>query len=483
MKSSLKSLTIKSVGWSAVERFSVQAIQFIISIILARLVTPSEFGLIAMLGIFIAIAQSFVESGFSNALIQKVDRTETDFSTVFYFNILISVVLYIIIFFSAPYISLFYHEPILELICKWMGLSLIIQGLSVVQVAKLTVLLDFKTQAKASLLAVIISGFLGIIMAYKGYGVWALLVQTLLNSFLNTIFLWVLAKWIPKLIFSWYSLKELFSFGSKLLLSGLLHTIYTNLYSLVIGRKYSSMDVGYYNQSSLSARFPSVSLMAIISRAVYPIQCNIQDDNKLLSSSFTQYLRISCYIVFPIMIGMAILSKPLIIVLLSDKWLNMSNLLSILCVAYMLIPIMVINNQILNVKGRSDYFLKSEIIKKVVGILILLVTIPFGVVYICLGMLIYNISDVLIIINFSKKVIYTSYTIQFKSILPIFLLTITMGLIVFLSLFITTNAYLQLFFGALIGITSYTYLSRIFQIKEFDFLVSSLRKIIRIKKT
>lgn len=480
MEGSLTDQTVKSVAWSAVERFSVQALQFVISIILARLVAPSEYGLIAMLSIFIAIAQSFVDSGFSNALIQKTNRTETDYSTVFYFNIAISLLVYLVLFLSAPYIASFYKEPLLELVCKWLGLGLIIQGLSVVQVAKLTVLLDFKTQAKASLIAVIISGLLGVCLAYYGYGVWALLVQSLLNSLLNTFFLWVFAKWIPKFIFSWHSLITLFSFGSKLLLSGLLHTVYINLYSLVIGRKYSAMDVGYYNQSSLTARFPSVSLMAIISRAIYPIQCKIQSENELLYSSFIQYLRMSCYIIFPIMLGMAVLAKPLILVILTDKWLPMSDLLSVLCVAYMWIPIMVLNNQILNVKGRSDYFLKSEVIKKIVGILIMLVTLPFGLTIICIGMFVYNIFDVIIIIYYSKKVINIGYFKQIKSIFPIFSLSVTMGGIVYLSLLIISNVYLQLSFGVLIGIVVYLSLSKIFHLREFNFLLFKLKKIIHL---
>ena len=474
------SQTIKSVVWSAVERFSVQAIQFVITIILARLVAPSEFGLIAMLAIFIAIAQSFVDSGFSSALVQKKNRTEIDFSTVFYFNIVISLLLYIVLFLSAPYIALYYKEPLLELICKWMGVSLIIQGLSVVQIAKLTVLLDFKTQAKASLIAVIISGLLGVCLAYYGYGVWALVIQSILNNLLNTFLLWVFAKWIPKLIFSWHSLKTLFSFGSKLLLSGLLSTIYINLYTLVIGRKYSAMDVGYYNQTSLTARFPSVSLMAIITRAIYPIQCKIQDENELLYSSFIQYLRMSCYIIFPIMIGIAVVAKPLVLVMLTDKWLPMSNLLSVLCVAYILNPIMVLNNQILNVKGRSDYFLKSEIIKKIVGILIMLVTIPFGLTIICIGILVYNIFDMIIIIYYSKKVINIGYYKQFKSVFPIFSLSVTMGGIVYLSLLIISNVYLQLFLGVLIGIMVYLSLSKLFHIKEFNFLLFKFKKIIHL---
>jgi teichuronic acid exporter len=475
MIDSITNKTVKTVVWSAVERFSVQAIQFVTSIILARLVAPSEYGLIAMLTIFIAVAQSFVDSGFSSALVQKNNRTETDFSTVFYFNIAVSLVVYFILFISAPYIALFYREPLLELVCKWMGVSLIIQGLSVVQIAKLTVLLDFKTQAKASLISVIISGLLGVCLAFYGYGIWALLIQSLVNNLLNTFFLWLFAKWVPKLIFSLHSLKTLFSFGSKLLLSGLLHTIYVNLYSLVIGRKYSAIDVGYFNQSSLVARFPSVSFMAIISRAIYPIQCEIKDENELLNTSFIQYLRVSCYFIFPIMIGVAVVAKPLILVLLTDKWLPMSDLLSILCVAYMLNPIMVLNNQILNVKGRSDYFLKSEIIKKIVGIIILLVSIPFGLTIICLGIFFYNIFDMIIIIYYSKKVIGIGYYEQFKSIFSIFSLSVIMGGFVYLSILFISNVYLQLIVGVLTGITSYLFLSKFSNIKEFNFLLLKVK--------
>ena len=317
MHNYINNQAVKSVIWSAIERFSVQAIQLILTIILARLISPAEFGLIAMLGIFMQVAQSFVDSGFSNALIQKKNRSEIDFSTVFYFNCAISIVTYIVLYISAPYIAQFYKEPILENVCKWIGVNLIIQGIAVVQVAKLTINLNFKTQAKASLVAITISGVLGVFLAYNGYGVWALVTQLLLNAFINTLLLFLFTKWKPTLEFSLSSLKSMFSFGSKLLLSGILHTIYTNMYSLVIGKKYNAIDVGYYNQSSQIARFPSVSLMAIITRALYPIQCKNQDNYQLLQRSFIKYLKMSCFLVFTIMTGIASLSEPLIIFLLS----------------------------------------------------------------------------------------------------------------------------------------------------------------------
>ncbi|MRZ57487.1 oligosaccharide flippase family protein, partial [Parabacteroides distasonis] len=226
MSDSVKHRAVKGVMWSAVERFSVQGIQFVLSIVIARLVLPSEYGLIAMLGIFLAIAQTFVDSGFSNALIQKKDRTEVDYSTVFYFNILIALVVYGVLFISAPYIASFYREPELTVVTRWVGLNLLLNGLSIVQRAKLTVCVDFKTQAKASLIAVLMSGLVAVCLAYRDYGVWALVLQSLLSSFLNTLLLWIFSRWLPLWCFSWKSFRSLFSFGSKLLLSGLLHTIY-----------------------------------------------------------------------------------------------------------------------------------------------------------------------------------------------------------------------------------------------------------------
>jgi O-antigen/teichoic acid export membrane protein len=318
---SLKRQAVKGVAWSAVERFSVQGVQFVLSIILARLVAPAEYGLIAMLGIFLAIAQSFIDSGFSNALIQKKDRTETDYSTVFYFNIVVAGIVYGILFICSPYIAGFYKEPQLETITKWVGLTIVLSAFSMVQRAKLSIKLDFKTQTKASLLSVIVSGCIGITLAYQGFGVWALVIQALSSNLLNTLLLWIFAEWRPSLIFSWVSFKTLFSFGSKLLLGGLMHTIYMNLYTLVIGRQFNAVNVGYFNRSQSLAVFPSTNITDIINRVMYPSLCSIQDEEERLKNVFLRYLRIVSFIVFPLMVGLSVLSKPLIQVELTDKWL------------------------------------------------------------------------------------------------------------------------------------------------------------------
>ena len=469
----LKFQAISGVFWSAVERFSVQGIHFVLSIIIARLVLPEEYGLIAMLSIFLAIAQTFVDSGFSNALIQKKNRSEEDFSTVFYFNIIIAIIVYIILYLSAPYIAAFYRESELVVVTRWVGLILIINSLSIVQRARLTINVDFKTQAKASLAAVIFSGLVGVALAYWGYGVWALVFQSLCNGILNTTLLWYFAKWRPKWCFSWESFHTLFSFGSKLLLSGLMHTIYTNLYSLVIGRRYSAIDVGYYNRSNQFTLFPSSNVVNVITRAVYPIQCQMQDDDKRLSASFIQYLRITCIIVFPIMMTLAVLSEPLVRFLLTDKWLPAAELLAILSFAYMWCPVMMINNQMLNVRGRSDYFLKAEILKKIAALLILFFTLPFGVRALCWGIVLYNFVDIAIIIFFVKKVISTGYWVQVKNVFPIFMISVLVGIVeyAFLSSFYL-SLFLQLIIGGLIAIISYVIFCFVFRVKEFYMIIS-----------
>lgn len=475
MSNNLIGQTAKSVLWSALERISIQGTQFILSIIIARLVVPAEYGLIAMLGIFLAIAQAFVDSGFSNALIQKKNRNQADYSTVFYFNIVVSIGLYILLYFTSHYIANFYHEPLLEKITKLVGLNIILSSLSVVQRAILTIKQDFKTQAKASFISVIISGGLGISCAYYDYGVWALVVQSITMNALDTLLLWIFAKWHPSLIFSWHSFKTLFSYGSKLLMSGLLHTIYMNLYSLVIGKKYSASDVGFYNRASSFAQFPSANFVGIISRAVFPMQCLLQDDDTKLKEIFIQYLRLSIYIIFPLMMGLVVLAKPFIELVLTDKWLGCATPLSILCFAYIIYPVANVNGSIINAKGRTDYIFKAEIIKKTIAILILAATIPFNLNILCLGLVLYNVIDLAIIIYYAKKVIATGYKEQLKETLPTFLLSLTMGIFVYAITFHINSPLISLSTGVVAGIIYYVGGSLIFNFKEYKLLKSILK--------
>ena len=476
MSEVFKHQAVKGVVWSAIERFSVQGIQFVLSLVIARLVSPSDFGLIAMLGIFMAVAQTFVDSGFSNALIQKKDRTEADFSTIFYFNILVAVFVYGILYMSAPYISHFYNEPLLKDICRWSGINIILNSLVLIQRTRLIISLDFRGLAKVSLFSVIISGLIGIWLAWLGYGVWALVVQTLCTSFFYVILLWVSGSWIPKRVFSLQSFNELFSFGSKLLLGGLLHTIYMNLYTLVIGRFFNSMQVGYFSRAQTLAVFPSMNFTEVVNRAMYPVLCEQQDSEEKLVDIFLKYLRITVFCVFPLMIGLAILSEPLIKVLLTDKWIPSAHLLSILCIAYMWYPIMVFNWQLLNVKGRSDLSLRAEMIKKIIAFLILFISIIGGIDVICWGLLLYSLSDMIIIYFFIKKIYVFDFSKEIRLLLPVLFCSLLMGVCIFFCNYLLSNPFLQLIAGFVVGSISYLGFCLIFRLKEIDIIRQRIKR-------
>lgn len=473
---SIKQQATQSVFWSAVERFSVQGIQFLLSLIIARLLLPSDYGLIAMLSIFMAIAQTFIDSGFANALIQKKDKADVDYSTVFFFNIVISVFLYLLLYLFSPAIAGFYHEEELESITKIFGIILIINSFGIVQQAKLTIALDFKRLAMASLTAVVISGVVGVIMACKGFGAWALVWQSLLNNLLRVLFVCFFSGWMPSFRFSVKSFKQLFSFGSKLLLSSLLHTIYTNLYTMIIGLKFSAGELGFYNRAFTLAQFPSTNLTNVIVRAIYPIQCRLQDDHEQLYGMFLKYMRMACFFIFPVMIGLCALAEPLVRLLLTDKWLPAVPLLQILCIAYMWDPVMKINHNMLNVKGRSDYFLYAEILKKAVAFLILFLTIPFGIKVMCAGLIIYSFADIVIITYYTRKLIGISLYIQFKELYPVILLSFSMGAVMYGSVLIFQNVWLQFGIGMLSGSLYFLVLSRYFRFQEFIILKEILSR-------
>ena len=365
MSESLKQKTAKGVLWSAVEQFSVQIIQFVLGLIMARILSPHDYGLVGMILVFTSIAETFVNSGFSNALIRKQNKTEVDYSTAFYFNIVVGLVAYFILFFLSPFIARFYNEPLLELLTKAISINVFINSLGIVQRARYSIKVDFKTQAKATTTSVLISGIIGIWMAYSGYGVWAIVWQSVIRNALNVLLLWIFAKWLPQLQFSWHSFCEMWSFGYKLLLSGLLDTIYRDIYQLIIGKVFSAQDLGNYTRAKQFANFPSANFTGIIGRVTYPILSSIQDDDARLEHVYRKYLRLSAFIVFPLMVGLSALAEPLIISILTEKWRAAIILLQVICFGMMWYPIHAINLNLLQVKGRSDLFLKLEIYKKI----------------------------------------------------------------------------------------------------------------------
>ena len=470
MAESLRKKTLNGVAWSALERFSNAGVSFLIGLLLARLLMPSDYGLIAMLGIFMAISQTFIDSGFSSALIRKPDRTEVDNSTTFYFNIVVGLVCYVLLYFSAPYIADFYNSPELTAITRVMGFVLVLNSLCVVQQALLTIKLDFKTQAKVSLTSTIVSGIVGVVMAFVGYGVWSLVAQTVLNSFIRLVLLWVMAKWRPTEHFSRSSFHELFSYGSKLLASSLLDTVYNNLYTIIIGKKFASASLGIYSRADQFAKFPALNVTGIVQRVTFPVLSTIQNEDERLRLNYRKFLRLSAFVVFPIMIGMAAVAEPMVQMLLTDKWIGCVPMLQILCFSLMWYPIHAINLNLLQVKGRSDLFLKLEVYKKILGVSVLFISVPLGLIAMCIGRLSTAIISLALNTHYTGKLLNMGFFFQMKDLLYSFISSLLMGLIVYVSISFIPFVWLQLLSGIVIGILVYAlmaYLVKPMEWKEF----------------
>ena len=427
----LKQKTTSGFIWSFIDTGAGQGINFITGLILARLLTPKEFGLIGMIAIFIAISQSLINSGFSQALIRKQNCTQTDYSTVFYFNIIVGVFFYFLLFVLAEPISDFYHEPILRDLIRALGLGLIINSLTIIQTTILTKRIDFKLQAKISVTASIVAGVISIYMAYTGWGVWSLVAQNLLKYTINSLLLWFWNKWIPIWVFSKQSFRELFSFGSKLLISGLIDTIYNNIYYLVIGKYFSAIELGYYTRADQFQALSSSNLNAVIGRVSFPILVSIQSDTVQLKAAYRKLIRSTMLITFVLMLGMAAVAKPMILTLIGAKWLPSVILLQMLCFIGMLYPLQALNLDMLNVQGRSDLFLRLEIIKKTIAIPVIVIGVLFGIKIMIVGMFVSSIFAYYLNSYYSGKLIGYSMLNQMKDIFPSFLMASVMAVIVY----------------------------------------------------
>lgn len=476
MEESLKNKTVKGIVWSSVERFSVQGIQFLVMIVMARLLTPKDYGLVGMVAIFIAVAQSLVDSGFSQALIRKQNRTETDNSTVFYFNIVVGILLYLVLFAIAPLVAIFYDSPELTALMRVVCLSVVFNSFVVVQRALLTVNIDFKTQAKASLTAAVVSGVIGIGMAYSGFSYWSIVAQQLVNLGLNTLLLWIFTRWRPRWIYSWGSFRELFTFGSKLMVSGLLDVVYRNMYLLVIGKMFTASSLGYYTRANQFAEFPSSNLTGIMQRVTYPVLCQIQDDDERLAQIYRRFLRLSAFLIFPLLVGLSAVAEPFVLLLLKEQWLFAATLLQIICFAMMWYPIHAINLNLLQVKGRSDLFLRLEIIKKAIAVLILCVTIPMGLIAMCVGQILSSLIALIINTNYTGKLIQVGFLRQMRDLLPTLLLSLSMWGVVYGITSCLSGIILQLIVGIIAGMVYYIALSALFHFPELKELYSIIRR-------
>lgn len=394
MSGSIKEQTLSGIKWNALGQFSTYAIHFVLGIVIARLLDPADYGVIGMLTIFMAIAQSFVNSGFGNALIRKTDRTEVDCSTVFYFNVAVAVLLYGALFFSAPAIAAFYNTPLLTDVVRVYSLTLVIGSLGIVPRALRSVAVDFKTQAYASVISVIVSGLVGLYLAYSGYGVWALVWQSIISSCVGVAVIWVLARWRPLLVYSWESFRSMFSYGSRLLASGLLHTVYTHASSILIGKFYTPAELGNYDRGNSIASLPSLKLSDVFHSVTFPILSKLQDNDERLKNVYHKYVAMTSLVIFFIMTLLAVVARPLVLLLLTEKWLGAVPFLQVFCFAYMFDSICRLNNNMLFVKGWSGMFLRLEIIKKAIVTPFFLLAIPYGPLVICYVAVLHTVVDI-----------------------------------------------------------------------------------------
>ena len=477
MPEALGQKTVRGVFWSSVERFSMQGVHFLVTLILARILTPDDFGLIGLLAVFIAVSQSLIETGFSMALIRKQNRSNIDNSTVFYFSIVTSLLVYLLFYAIAPWVAVFFHESQLTELMRVLCIAVIINSFSVIQRTLFTAKVNFKTQAKATIIAAVLSGILGIASAIKGAGVWALVIQYMTNSLFNTVFLWYYSSWRPLLVFSWKSFKELYLFGFNLMLVGVLETLYQNSYQIFIGKFFSAASLGHFTQAKTIANFPSTNISGIIGRVTYPIMSSIQDDNERLSEVYRKLARIIAFGVFPLMCGLAALSVPTIFALIGSKWHFAAILMVPLSFSFMFYPIHAINMNVLQVKGKSKLYLKSEIIKKVISIAFLVGTVPFGIIVMCYGRIVSCILTLLVNMFYTSKEVEVSLFALIKDLLPVMALSLTMFGIVWWIASCFDNVYVQLGLGITVGILLYLGGAYLLKIKELNYIVSLTKKI------
>ena len=460
--------------WSAVDRYASQGIQFLISLVMARLLMPSDYGTIALLNVFLAICQTFIDSGFGLALMRKKDCTEQDFNTVFIFSAVVALLCYGALWIIAPWIAQFYEQPILVPITRIVSLNVVINALANVPNARLSISLDFKKKAFVTFVTVIASGAIGLWMAYNGFGLWALVYQTLIAGAIKTILLFFYAKWLPKLQFSKQSFNSLFAFGSKMLVSGIIGNIYNNLSSIIIGKFYTPSLLGLFGKANTLASYPSMQMTGIILNVAYPVLAKIQDDDAQLIAAYRRMLKMSTFVIFPLMVGLAVIAKPFVLCVLGDKWASMIPLLQILCFAFMWDPINGMNMNLLQVKGFSNLYLKLDIIKKIVGFAIFCVTIPLGIKAICIGLLIVALINIPINTYYTQKLFGYGFYHQIKDIAPILVHTTLMALAVVISIRLIHAPTHQLVFGVMIGILYYAIVSYLLKFEECKTLVNML---------
>lgn len=472
----LKKKTVNGLLWNLAEKFSCQLVTFVVGVILARLLSPADYGLIAMTSIFVGISQVLVDSGFSSALIQKIDRTDLDYSTAFVVNIFLSGVICALLCIFSPFISDFYEEPVLKWIICFCGFKIFLSSFVTVQATRLSANLEFRTKSRIAIINSLISAVVAICMAYSGYGAWSLVVPEAFTIVSSAVMYWHFQHWFPGIRFSKGSFGKLFAFGSRLLVSSLLEIIYNNLYTIVIGKKFKTSQLGLYSKAQSFAYLPIGVLYGVISNVTYPTLSTLQNNKERLTDAYRKMIRLAAFIVFPLMVGIAILAKPLVVVLLTEKWKDATIYLQILCFSFMWYPIHILNLNLLKVLGRSDLVLRLEMVKKVLGVFILIVSIPFGLLWMCVGQILYSVISLFINTYYTGQFINIGFFKQLVDFVPSLIYSFAMGVAIVILMMHIHSLLLQLLLGIVCGILVYWLLSYLFHSKDLEYLMSTVKE-------
>ena len=475
----LKNKALKGVFWKLLENFGTQGIAFIVTLVIARFIMPEDYGIIAIVTVFISIADVFVVGGFATALIQNKDVTDDDYSSVFILNFSVAVVLYGVIFLSAPMIAEFYNNPALSLVLRVLALKLLPGSLNAIQIAMLSKELQYNKLFARNIISGIPSGIIGIIMAYFGLGVWALVGQQLSAIVLSCIAFFFACKWRPRFVFKFDRIKILFSFGWKLLTSNLLNTLYNNIRTLIIGKLYNPATVGYYNKGHQIPNYLCISLDGAIQSVMFSTYSKVQDDKEMVKSIMRRTIKTSSYIIFPFMLGMAACASPFVSFALTDKWLPCVPFMQIFCFSYCLMPIHTANLQAINAMGRSDIFLKLEIIKKVIGVTVLLASVPFGVYPMAVSMAGVSVVNSFVNAYPNKKLLGYTYIEQIKDMIPNLIGALLMFGIVILLANINLPKILILIIQVLSGVVIYLLYSILTKSESFNYILDIIKSFLK----
>lgn len=467
--------------WSALERISVQSVSFVLTIFLARLLTPTEYGTVALLLVFISFSQVFIDSGFSKALIQKQDRTSEDISTVFIFNILIAAVCYILLWFGAPFVASFYEAPLLEILLKVLSISLIFNSLYAIPLTLYTIKLDFKSIARVNFIATLLSGVVAIYLAFEGFGAWALVWQTIIKSVLTAVLMWYKLSWKPSWVFSKKSFNSLFSFGSKLLISSLLNKLVNNFYAFFIA-KMSTRDLGYYDRGTRFSDIFYATINAVFENVLLPGLATVQDQRDVLVDHTRRIIKMAALMITPLFFGLAVIAEPLIKVLIGEIWLPAVPIMQLICIARLITIVSGINMNLLYVLGRTDLALKQQYLKITVRVILLILALPYGIVYIAMAELVSTSIHFFINTYHPGKIMQYGAANQLSDMKSILFAGLVMSIVGYFSMYLVSNDILKLVIAITSSALTYYGLVVLFKIEEMNLLKSKLTGLIRAKK-